>query len=204
MPPRRSHREASRGPHRSARGLGGPMRALILSALLGATVAAADEIKYLSADDATGGSVAVIVRDIPLVNTAQFTDPAAGGTKRTAAEQADGALRVVLAAVKAGGGDPDRVVRLNVGVATAEAVDPVREAIAKRFPAVRRPAITLVVGKLPAQDAVVAMDAVAPVAAKVDRVERIGGVKGLSPVGGSAAAVLPAGRRVYVSGQAEK
>jgi hypothetical protein len=100
--------------------------------------------------------------------------------------------------------DPERVVRLNVSVATAEAAGSVREVIAKRFPVGRRPAVTLVVGKLPASDAVVAMDAVAPATGRHDRVKRVGDVKRLSPVGGSAAAVLPAGRRVYVSGQAEK
>jgi enamine deaminase RidA (YjgF/YER057c/UK114 family) len=88
-------------------------------------------------------------------------------------------------------------------VATADAVGPVREAVGRRFPAGRRPAVTFVAGKLPAPGALVVMDAVAPAAGRIDRVRRVGGVKGVAPVGGSAAAVLPAGRRVYVSGQAE-
>lgn len=176
------------------------MRTLALTALLTATAAAAGPVTYLGADEATGGSAAAIVADIPLVHTGQFTDADA---KRTAAEQADRVLGDVLAAVKVAAGDPALVIRLNVGVGSADVVGPVREMIHKRFPAGKRPAVTFVVGKLPAPDALVAMDAVAPATGRPDDVKRVGS-SGLKPVGGAAAAILPAGRRVFVSGQAEK
>jgi enamine deaminase RidA (YjgF/YER057c/UK114 family) len=181
------------------------MRPLALTALLAAAgVAAADPVTYLAIDEATGGAVAVIVPNVPLVHTGQFMGaPGPDRTNpRTAAEQADRVLEAVLVAVEAAGGDTGRLVRLNVGLTTADAAGPVREAIGRRIPADRRPAVTFVVGGLPTDGALVAMDAVAP-AGPVERVRRVGGLRSAVPVGGSAAVVLPAGRRVYVSGQAE-
>ena len=161
---------------------------------------AADEPRHLPADEFTGGSTAVVVGDVPLVHTAQFTG--SGAVKP--AEQAERVLRTVLAAVEAGGGDRNRVVKLNVCVADAGMVGPVRVVIAKQFPEGKRPAVGFVVGKLPDPNAVVAIDAVAIAGGKADGVKLIGSLKGGSPVGGTPAAVLPAGRRVYISGQAEK
>lgn len=180
------------------------MRTRVLPAFtalfLAIPASAADEPKYLPADEFTGGATAVVVGDVSLVHTAQFTD---GGTVKPA-EQAERVLRTVLAAVEGGGGDRNRVVKLNVCVAEAAAVGPVREVIAKQFPEGKRPAVGFVVGKLPEPNAVVAIDAVAVAGGKADGVKLIGSLTGGSPVGGAHAAVLPTGRRVYVSGQAEK
>ena len=97
-------------------------------------------------------------------------------------------LDAVLATV---GSNLDAVVKLNVYVARADVIADIRRPVALRFKDAK-PAICLVVGALPQSDALVAMDAVA-IAADVRAVKRAENV-----------AVLPAGSRVYVSGQAEK
>jgi enamine deaminase RidA (YjgF/YER057c/UK114 family) len=181
------------------------LAALFVVSLPAATRAA--ELKYFPADPHTGGSVAVEVGDEPLVHTAQFADngtlePVEPG--RSAAEQTDLVLGKVLTTIEAAGGDAARVVKLNVVVTNAADVAPVRKAIEKKFPAGKRPAVGFVVGKLPFPKALVAIDAVAPAKGLLDGVKLAGSLKGVPPVGGAHAAVLPAGRRVYVSGQAEK
>ena len=57
------------------------MRLLSLTVLLATvtTAPAADELKYLPADEHTGGAAAVVVGDVPLVHTAQFADGGKGG-----------------------------------------------------------------------------------------------------------------------------
>lgn len=161
----------------------------------------ADELKYLPVDLSTGGSTAVVVGDVPLVHTTQFV---AGDDSGNAASQAERVLGLVAGAIRAGGGDPARVVKLNVGVANAEVVEPVRKAIEKQYPEGKRPAVSFVVGKLSKPNALVAIDAVAPVAGTVDGVKVVRDQKGLPASVAANSAVLPAGRRVYISGQAEK
>ena len=170
----------------------GVVMVLILSGTAGA-----EDLKRLATDEFTGGSSAVVVSDVPLLHTAQFGDPGPDTEKRSAVEQTARVLGLLEAAV---GGDLDKIVRLNVCVANAEAVDPVRATLTKLLPNGKRPAVTFVVGSLADPGAKVAMDAVAIVDQKLPRVHFVG------PDGpmGHRAAILPAGGRVYISGQAEK
>jgi enamine deaminase RidA (YjgF/YER057c/UK114 family) len=162
-----------------------------------ACTAGAEDLKRLAADEFTGGESAVVVGDVPLLHTAQFSDPGPDTGKRDAVAQTARVLDLVEAAV---GGSLDKIVRLNVCVADAEAVDPVRATLKKLLPNGKRPALTFVVGKLADPDAKVAVDAVAVVDQKLPRVHLAG------PEGpmGHRAAILPAGGRVFISGQAEK
>jgi enamine deaminase RidA (YjgF/YER057c/UK114 family) len=165
--------------------------------LIVSTSGAAQELKYLPADAHTRGSTAVIVGDVPLVHTAQFIDPGPDPHKRSAAEQAARVLDLVRAAI---GGESSRIVRLNVCVANGRDTEPVFATLRKFLPDGKRPAVTLVVGKLTRPGAGVAMDAVATFDKRLPRVHFAG------PEGplGHRAAILPAGGRVFVSGQAEK
>jgi enamine deaminase RidA (YjgF/YER057c/UK114 family) len=137
--------------------------AVLLAALAGPSPA--QGVEYLGADEFTGGSVGVVVGNGPLVHTTQFLPLQPDGTvlgKGNAGEQADAVLNLVGVAIETAKGDRDRVVRLNVGVADAAAVGLVRKVIEKWYPEGKRPAVTVVVGKLPHPDALVAMDGVAP------------------------------------------
>ncbi|MGB7157738.1 MAG: Rid family hydrolase [Tepidisphaeraceae bacterium] len=92
--------------------------------------------------------------------------------------------------LKQAGSDASRVVKLNVVAATQEIADAARSAIAKRYPPESHPPVTYVVGALPKGQRM-GIDAVALSTSRT----------GLND---SAARTLPAGPRVYVSGQAEK
>jgi enamine deaminase RidA (YjgF/YER057c/UK114 family) len=149
-----------------------------LAFLLAAGFFGAPEPKYVT-DAKTGDTLAVVVPDVPLVHTGQMS-----------AGDAAAALDKVEEAIRATGGDPKRIIKLNVGAVSLEAAGAARETIRKRYPAESRPAVSMVVGKLPDPGASVAIDAVAI------------GSKQIDPT--AQAAVLPAGPRTYISGQAEK
>src|SRR5207247_1332680 len=101
-----------------------------------------------------------------------------------------GDLGVVLADVGSG---LDRLVKLNLYVERANDVPAIEKTLAQRFRGGRKPAVSYVVTRLPVADALVGLDAVA-VAVAGERRPAAGGTK---------VAILPAGSRVYVSGQAE-
>src|SRR5262249_31535956 len=111
-------------------------------------------------------------------------------------------------ALRATGTDFARVVKINVVAADAEVAQKIREALARRFSqsAGGGPAVSYVTGKLRHPDALLAIDAVvaAPTVGRntVSRM-RIAGYDAKRPRLAHAA-TLPAGPKVYVSGQAEK
>ena len=120
-------------------------------------------------------------------------------------QQIETVLNRLDAALQHAGSGLNRVVKLHVALAKAEWHPKVREAFAKRIPDRDGPAWNVVVGELARPGALVAIDAVATTDAKPapGRVERtvVPGLPGQSP--GATLAVLPAGARVNISGQAE-
>jgi enamine deaminase RidA (YjgF/YER057c/UK114 family) len=178
--------------------------ALLVTAF--ASRAASQDVKYIGDDPFTIGSVAAVVGDVPLVHTAQFLpiDPKGNVLRKDARTQVSYTLADALAAVEAAGGDPERPIRLNVVAANAETVDWVKDAVKRRYDSGKRPTVSLVMGQLPQPDALVGIDAVAPAKGKLDAVKRQRFADFPPVAGGTHTAVLPAGRRVYVSGQAEK
>ena len=153
--------------------------------------AAGAATRYIGTD--SGETAAAVVAGRSLVHTAQMQAP-----------DASAALKAVDEAITAAGGDELRVVKLNVVARSQEGVEQAREAIARHFPAAVRPPVSYVVGELAGADATVAVDAVAVHhgAAGTDVAVTPGEPGG--PFFGARAAVLPAGPRLYVSGQAEK
>jgi len=139
---------------------------------------------------ATGAGHFVRVADAPLLFTPQVfsADPQAEARADTL-----GALAALERVLVAGGSDFTRVVRLHAYVAREEAVAIVEAVVAARF-AAALPAFTLVRTPLTAPRAIVAFEAVAVTddAASTAAVARWG------------AAILPAGGKIFISGQAEK
>ncbi|HEV2295171.1 MAG TPA: RidA family protein [Tepidisphaeraceae bacterium] len=148
------------------------MRMRFLPALIlvfGPTVYAADEpVRYLRQGDET---VAAIVSErAGVIHTNQIF----WADVKHVLTLLDGSIRNA-------GGDPMRVVKLNVAVTTQEDADAARAAIREHYPPASRPPASFVVGALPMPDRTIGVDAVA------------------------LATTRPAMRPVvYISGQAEK
>jgi len=104
--------------------------------------------------------------------------------------------------LKSAGSGLDRVVKLNVYLASDDAMALVQEVLASHFAGLHKPAASFVVGELPAKGALVAMDAVALTADQnADKVVRV--PAGYDSDGIAPLAVLPSGPKVYVSGMAD-
>jgi enamine deaminase RidA (YjgF/YER057c/UK114 family) len=139
--------------------------------------------------DQPGTAWSVRVPDRPLVFTAAVTAPAPAA----ADEEARAALAELDAVVQAAGGDPAGILRLNALVASDADVAAVEAAVARRF-APAPGAFTLVRTPLATAGRRVAFEAVAPAGGEPTAVVHAAG----------RAAVLPAGGKVFISGQAEK
>jgi len=188
-----------------------PFRAAVLLSLgFVSALTAQEPVHYLDPRRQEGSSAAVVVPDLPLVHTAQLLAVDSKGEiqgKDRLDVQLESVLNNLEISLIAEGADFTRVVKINVVAADAEVAAKVRAALSLKFFQAReaKPAVSYVTGKLRHPDALVAMDAViaAPPAARktvslsqipdrvqTDRLAR--------------AATLPAGPKVYVSGQIEK
>jgi enamine deaminase RidA (YjgF/YER057c/UK114 family) len=180
--------------------------ALFVLALTGMAWGGPD-LRYVDPNPATGTSGAVVVGEAPLAHTAQLLPLDAKGNvvgKGEAAVQAEAVLDNLTAALGEARSGLDWVVKLNVYAARPEVVAEVRKVLARKFAGQAKPAASFVVGALAHPDALVAMDAVAVSALEPGEAVKLLSSPKLSRPGGAHAAVLPAGTRVYVSGQAEK
>ncbi|MFZ9747444.1 MAG: RidA family protein [Opitutaceae bacterium] len=166
-----------------------PLRFALLLPLLSPMLSAAVPPSRLPRPDQPGTAWSVRVADRPLVFTAAVTAPAPAA----ADAEARAALAEVDAVVRAAGGDPAGILRLNALVAADADLAAVEAAVARRF-AAAPVAFTLVRTPLATAGRRVAFEAVAPAGGEPTAVVHAGGQ----------AAVLPAGGKVFVSGQAEK
>lgn len=160
-------------------------------------------VRSIAPDDSTRTSTAVIVPSgMNLAHTAQFLPLDERGSiigPERAAKQAEVVLDRLESALKAAGTGLDRVVKVNVYAARTDVLPAFRTAFSARMTGQARPALTVVVGVLAHPEALVAIDAVATTSEPVRPLAP-------APAGqrsGAALAILPAGARVYVSGQAE-
>ena len=164
------------------------------------------ELKCIGADAATGTSAAVVVDDVPLVHTAQILGLDSAGQlagKGDAASQARQIFGNLEAVLKVNASDLDKVVKLNVCLASKEALLSVQRVLASTFHGTRKPAVTFVTSGLANEQALVAMDAVAVAAPetvreKWPRVPAIYATPGMRT-----AALLPSGPKIYISGMAD-
>lgn len=166
-----------------------PPRSVLLVLALFPMISSAASPERRARADRPGSAWSVRVPDGPLVFTGAVT--ATAGT--AAAAEAAAALVELDSVVRSAGGDPGCIVRLNALVAADADVSAVEAAVARRF-AAAPVAFTLVRTPLATPGRRVAFEAVA--AAK--------GTPAEVQVRGDRAAVLPAGGKVFVSGQAEK
>ncbi len=168
---------------------------------------AADKPRYLEPSNETGTSRAVIVENVPLAHTAQLLPIDAEGRlvgKDQPTAQIEKVLDNLAVALGEAHSGLDRLVKLNVYVARPEVIQEAQKSFAKKFNGEARPAICYVVSNLAEKDALVALDAVAIVADESESSVKIIRSAKLGGPAGAHVAILPAGARVYVSGQAEK
>ncbi|MEW6302070.1 MAG: RidA family protein [Verrucomicrobiota bacterium] len=181
------------------------MRVLTAVLLIGAAwLSNAADVERV--DSTAGISRAVIAAQQPLVHTTQLLPLDASGQivgKADARAQVSQALANLENVLKATGSGFARLVKVNVYVRAADVVPAVHQAFAQRF-AKAAPAVCFVEGELAHSGALVSLDAVATTAKVPAQVECFT-VKGVHAVpGGSHAAILPPGKRVYISGMASK
>jgi enamine deaminase RidA (YjgF/YER057c/UK114 family) len=165
-------------------------------------------IKYIGADKATGGSLAVVVNELPLAHTSQFLPVDKNGVlvgKNDLNKQINQVFENVSLALKAAGSNSEQLVKINICIAQPELLVKVKENLNTRFKTGKKPAISFVSGDLIHRDALVGMDVIAVATSAADKKvkylkpENLAGPKQQAQV-----AVLPAGGVVYVSGQAAK
>jgi enamine deaminase RidA (YjgF/YER057c/UK114 family) len=168
------------------------MRPLALCTVLLAVAlsAPAQSLQRFPKADRSGTALAVRVPDGPLVFTGQIADPQ---MSPEAGAQARNALAALARELTAAGSDLARVVRLNALVGADADVAAVEAAVAERF-AATPVAFTLVRTPHATAGVRVSFEAVATSDASADRVQ----------IRSPQAALLPAGGKIFISGQAEK
>jgi enamine deaminase RidA (YjgF/YER057c/UK114 family) len=170
---------------------------LLASAAIAANGAGLDDkaLTCIEPDAKTGSSLAVIVDDVPLVHTMQVL---ASTPKEDAAKQAEDVIAQLDTILKSAGTSLSRACKLNIYLASDEALPSVQKALAGRFAGSTKPAVAIVSGRLAHADALVAMDAVAAADAKGDSDQKPRSENGIRSF-----AVLPNGPKIYVSGMAD-
>jgi len=167
-------------------------------ALLGAVSAARGQgLQAIEASASARRSAAVVVEDLPLVYAAQVLpfDGAGAGERWPLAEQTRRAVERLLAVLAEAGSEPARLVKVNLYVARGDDGEAALRALAAELPAGAQPAVSLVQTALAHPQALVAIDAVAVAGEKLAAMDEVRRTR--------AAALLPRGSRLFVSGQAE-
>ena len=156
--------------------------------------AAENPLKCVNADAEKGMSEAVIVEDSDLIHTMQMLP---SDTKEDARKQADEVLSKLDDMLKSAGAKLENACKLNICIASDEAIKPLQQSLAARFTGATKPAVAVVTGKLAAPGALVAMDAVVPAEGLHTS------LKPLLENGARSCSVLPKGSKIYVSGMAD-
>lgn len=182
---------------------------LALLAVWLATASASAQLRHVDSYRSTGSSAAVIVADsAALLHTRQTHATAltiAQGLSENLAALESSALLTLLKEKRLPNVSPRealearnqfKLVKLNFVVPSDDVVPLLERALAVRFEGRDGPAVSFVTGRLPNRNARFAMDAVytLPAAAAPKQVE----------IWKDGSAVLPAGTRIWISGQAEK
>jgi enamine deaminase RidA (YjgF/YER057c/UK114 family) len=183
------------------------MMRLVVLLLIASTALAAPKIERLSLNDARLFPEAVAVESAALVHTGQILPYDRDGKLGEDEVQIKQVFENLKAILKEAGSSSDRIIRLNIHVKDARTSDTAMVAILRDGvlgdPRHKQlPVIAELKANLPDSNVVIALDAVA-VARDVKSVEMVR-YDMVKPLGGAAAAILPAGPRAYVAGQAEK
>lgn len=181
-------------------------RAVLFMLVLTATAVAEEQplLEFIEPDSDSRTSAAVLVGPCALAHTAQIL-PVDGEGKLVGTD-----LRAQLAqvianlkrALAAAGTGLEHAVRLHVYTAHPDGRAECRRLLGELLPAAARPAVTWTMGKLPRTGALVMIDAIAAVPRSEVNVTHHR-VADLPTDGRAHVSILPPGRAVYVSGQAE-
>ena len=161
---------------------------LVTSSRKDTSIAAA--VRSVDAGPLPGSAKAVVVDAAPLAHTRQILPLDESGNivgKGNAEDQIDRVLSNLDRALRSAGTSLMKSVKVNMYAATPEVAALAGRALEKRFATGNAPAVSVVTGRLSHADALIAMDAVA--------------VTGTGFFRSPEVAVLPAGPRVYISGQ---
>ncbi|MDA1248854.1 MAG: DUF1080 domain-containing protein [Planctomycetota bacterium] len=180
------------------------LRASLLLLLVAPALQA--DLHYVEPDSKTGTSAAVIVGDQPLVHTTQVLPPAFGSPEfeadsnkqvRQVLDRLDRLLRTAASGL-------DCTVKLNIYVAERRIIAQVQNELARQFSDEHKPAVAFIVTPLPNSDALVAIDAVATTKSDSGRAVRISRLSKNQEADAAdhVVSIVPAGSRIYVSGQA--
>ncbi len=177
-------------------------RLSLVGALLLAMIDPAQaELKCFEADPKAGRSLAVVVGSAPLVHTTQLF-PLKSESPTEPAEQVHQVFQALEATLKGAGSQLSQVVKLNVYVAHPSVTAIVEQQLAMKFTGTYQPAVSFVTTPLPDPAHVVALDAVAM--GKSSDQKQVQRAETKDKHRPARFAVLPAGPRVYISGQLEK
>lgn len=167
------------------------------------------EISYIEPNEETGISLGTVVGDVPLAFTDQIFPFDDNGSLVGASDlkvQLTQVIENLEGALVAAGTDLSKLLRLNVYLQKEEHSKPVPKLIKELLPEGAFPAITLIVANQPREKVLLTMDAiaVAPMTSVSSRGVNLPFSKGLyEKTNRAAVAVLPAGRKVFIAGQAE-
>jgi len=170
---------------------------------------AAEGVREVRPDEKSSTSAATVVDGaLHLAHTAQLFPVDAKGQVVAAGEveaQTNAVLDQLDSVLSSIRSDSSRIVKVHAYAARADVVPTIQAVLARRLAGKARPAIAYVVGALAEPEALVAMDAIA-VAPRSDARGPANRQAFSAPVRrrvGAEVKILPAGARVYVSGQAE-
>jgi enamine deaminase RidA (YjgF/YER057c/UK114 family) len=160
-------------------------------------------LKFINPDNSFSGAVAVGGHTLAHTTQIMALNPQ-GNLIAEPRQQVRKAFDNLNVALSTAGTDLRRAVKINAYVQTDEVANSVIQFLSRRFRGPRKPAFSVVVGKLPHRDALVALDAVA--VTERDWTPGVVGVERLPArsLSGTEAHVslLPPGEKVYISGQA--
>lgn len=181
-----------------------PFTLTILLAIAGAELRANDIVRQPQGDSHRGYAWTVTTPDVPLAFTTQLVgSDESGRMAGDAAAQTRQAIANLRTLLRAQGSGLNRVVKLNAYVTDDHHHTAAAGAIGAAFADFPVP-VSFVRTRLAAANALVAIDAVAQ-AAPAARVVSAANVPGVPPAAcGAHVAVLPAGRRVFLSGYASR
>lgn len=168
------------------------------------STAFSEQAQAIAPDGKTATAQAVVVPDVPLVQTTQLLPlDSQGKLPDNAGRQTSQLLKNLDNLLAEAGSGLQHLVRINLYIAQEEDTEEVGKQMGRFLKGRASPAVTRVITALPVAGAKVAADALAIASAQ----QRLAGVSYLHVASSGSLAlaglsILPAGRKVYVSGQA--
>lgn len=169
-----------------------------------AVLASDQAVQFIADDRRTGQAQAVIVSDVPLVQTTQLLPlDSQGKVAGPAGKQTSQLLKNIEGSLAEAGSGLQHLVRINLYITQPEDVEEILKQLGRSLKGRASPSITRVITALPLAGAKVAADALAVTVSQTGLAAvsylrmRSSGVSSLADL-----SILPAGRKVYVSGQA--